>query len=98
MADDDIKPDAEDSAEKGEEVAAEATAEGDQGAADDTAKPADAAAPSLSDSGDDGADETAAEDGAGGDGDDAVAAQLAGCAMRMEKVSKQCEELWVGVG
>ena len=75
MADDDIKPDAEDSAEKGEAVAAEATAEGDQGAADDTAKPADAAVPSLSDSDDDGADETAAEDGAGGDGDDAVAAE-----------------------
>ena len=75
MADDDIKPDAEDSAEKGEAVAAETAAEGDQGAADDTAKPADAAAPSLSDSDDDGADETAAEDGASGDGDDAVAAE-----------------------
>ena len=74
MADDDIKPDAEESAGEGEAVAAESTAEGDQSAADDTADPADAVAPNLSDSDDDGADESAAEDSASGDGDDAVAA------------------------
>jgi chemotaxis protein MotB len=99
VADDDIKPDAEDSAEEIEAIAAENAAEGDEGAgeaatkqsdaaaaaeaqapaeadavADDTAQAADAEAtdPNLSDS-DDGADEPDAEDGASGDGNDAVA-------------------------
>jgi chemotaxis protein MotB len=99
VADDDIKPDAEDSAEEIEAIAAENAAEGDEGTgeaatkqsdaaaaaeaqapaeadavADDTAQAADAEAtdPNLSDS-DDGADEPDAEDGASGDGNDAVA-------------------------
>ena len=106
MADDDIKPDAEESAEQLEAVATETATEGDQGAdeaatkqpeevaaeqptdevqapaeadavADDTAEAADAEAtdPNLSDSNDDGADEPDAENGASGDGNDAVATE-----------------------
>ena len=106
MADDDIKPDAEESAEELEAVATETATEGDQGAdeaatkqpeevaaeqptdevqapaeadavADDTAEAADAEAtdPNLSDSNDDGADEPDAENGASGDGNDAVATE-----------------------
>jgi len=106
VADDDIKPDAEESAEELEAVATETATEGDQGAdeaatkqpeevaaeqptdevqataeadavADDTAEAADAEAtdPNLSDSNDDGADEPDAENGASGDGNDAVATE-----------------------
>jgi len=106
VADDDIKPDAEESAEQLEAVATETATEGDQGAdeaatkqpeevaaeqptdevqapaeadavADDTAEAADAEAtdPNLSDSNDDGADEPDAENGASGDGNDAVATE-----------------------
>ena len=91
MADDDIKPDAEESAEEVEVVAAETTVEGDQGAGEATTKqpeeaatepPADeaqavaeAADLNLSDSDDDGADQSESEDGASGDGNDAPAAE-----------------------
>ena len=106
MADDDIKPDAEESAEELEAVATETATEGELGAdeaatkqpeevaaeqpadevqapaeadavADDTAEAADAEAtdPNLSDSNDDGADEPDAENGASGDGNDAVATE-----------------------
>ena len=44
MADDDIKPDADESAEEVEAVAAETTAEGDQGAGEAATKQPDAAA------------------------------------------------------
>ena len=91
MADDDIKPDAEESAEEVEAVAAETAVEGDQGAGEATTKqpeeaatepPADeaqavaeAADLNLSDSDDDGADQSESEDGASGDGNDAPAAE-----------------------
>ena len=82
MADDDIKPDAEESAEGAEVVAAETTVEGDQGNGEATTKqpeeaatepPADeaqavaeAADLNLSDSDDDGADQSEPADGASG--------------------------------
>ena len=91
MADDDIKPDAEESAEGAEVVAAETTVEGDQGNGEATTKqpeeaatepPADeaqavaeAADLNLSDSDDDGADQSEPEDGASGDGNDVPAAE-----------------------
>ena len=91
MADDDIKPDAEESAEEVEAAAAETAVEGDQGDGEATTKqpeeattepPADEAQAvaepadlNLSDSDDDGADQSESEDGAGGDGSDAPAAE-----------------------
>ena len=91
MADDDIKPDAEESAAEVEAVAAETTAEGDQGAGEATTTqpeeaatkpPADEAQAvaeevdlNLSDSDDEGADQSESEDGARGDGNDAPAAE-----------------------
>ena len=91
MADDDIKPDAEESAEEVEAVAAETTLEGDQGAfeataiqpeeaaseppADEAQAIAEAADLNRSDSDEDGAEQSESEDGASGDGNDAPAAE-----------------------
>ena len=91
MADDDIKPDAEESAEEVEAVAAATIAEGDQGAltattiqpeeaaseppAHEAQAVAEAADQNLSDSDDDGAEQSESEDSASGDGNDAPAAE-----------------------
>ena len=91
MADDDIKPDAEESAEEVEAVAAETAVEGDQVAGETTTKqpeeaatepPADeaqavaeAADLNLSDSDDVGAGQSESENVASGDGNDAPVAE-----------------------
>ena len=74
MADDDIKPDADESAEEVEAVAAETTGEGDQGAGDaPTKQPDAAAAEQLAEEAQATAEADAAADGDSAEGADAAA-------------------------